>query len=406
MNVIGSIKSVLDRIGRVEILHRALPLGYDRMGREYWMLDSQSFNTIGSMNPSQGGEVLDEPALLVRNFTMGMAWSYISRSNVPRFMMSMLSSSYVCEDCLKKRLQHQLLKVTDSAKLGALKIREVAWNWLNGFKSLDDWVNDVVRGFTADEMQNDPRCIALMELAYARCTEARLSVHYATIARHIGHSTDHKPVNFEQLLLKMTSAVDSDSNREMEALYRRKMHRSKIVDLVLDIHGSNGWHRSDSFGRIRFLSACTTATDLLADPLLRETLKALLQRSAYRKPNPHKHLAAMTVRSQAPPAPVATRAAVISTRSSAAMQTRGATTPSCPTTPHQNTLEQDPRVFSVHPSGKAVDQLHKHTGEVLRTWKSGSEAAFALNISHTGISQCCNGNKVDANGFKWRFSRG
>lgn len=387
MNVIGSIKSILDRIGRIEILHRALPLGYDRMGREYWMLDSQAFNVIGSTNPSQGGEVLDEPALLVRNVTLGMSWSYISRSNVPRFI-ALLSPSHLCEDFLKQRLQKQLSKIIDNSKLGFLKIRDVAWSWLNGFKNVDDWVIDIAKSVASPEMQNDPRCIALLELAYARCTEARLSVHYATIARHIGHSSDHRPVNFEELLVKMTTAIDDDVNREMEVIYRRKMHRTKIVDLIFDVHGSNGWHRSDSFGRIRFLSACTTATDLLADPLLRETLKSILHRSAFRKPNPFQYIPQVRVRDMPPAstAPTSTRP-VRSTRSSIPFDHSTALLPG-------------------NASGKAIDQLDINTGEVLRTWNSGSEAAFALNISHTGISQCCNGNKADANGFKWRFSRG
>ena len=55
---------------------------------------------------------------------------------------------------------------------------------------------------------------------------------------------------------------------------------------------------------------------------------------------------------------------------------------------------------------KAVEQLHLTTGEVLRTYPGGSDAALFMGISHGGISLACHGKQTDASGFKWRFYDG
>jgi len=55
---------------------------------------------------------------------------------------------------------------------------------------------------------------------------------------------------------------------------------------------------------------------------------------------------------------------------------------------------------------KPVEQLHPSTGEVVRTYPGGSDAARFMGISQGGISQCCHGKQVDANGFCWRFYEG
>jgi hypothetical protein len=52
---------------------------------------------------------------------------------------------------------------------------------------------------------------------------------------------------------------------------------------------------------------------------------------------------------------------------------------------------------------KAVEMLHVTTGEVLRIYPSGKEAATFMRISQGGISLCCNDKQVEFCGYKWRF---
>ena len=383
-NVLASLKSVLDRVARVEILHRVLPVGYDRMGREYWLLESQSTDLIGGLNSTQGNSVLDEPVLLVRDYYSGKSWSYITRKDLPRFMMLMESSAncYPSEDFLMRRIKLRFPSIVEGIRRGALKIREVAWHWLTGFCQVDKWIRDTAELNT--NWEDNSQGLMLLELAYVRCTEVRLSVHYATLVRHLGYSTDHKPADLDAMLTMTSEGEGGRRVVELETNCKRKLQRSKIIDLIYDLHISSGWHRSDIFARIRSLSACSTATDLLADPQARDAVRSIMQRCPYRKRVAIQQLPAQLR------APLQASAAAVSEAGTPSSHTRQATMA---------------RPINVgHSSSKPVDQLHIETGEVLRTWNSGSEAAHVLNLSHTGISQCCNGNKADANGFKWRFS--
>ena len=63
--------------------------------------------------------------------------------------------------------------------------------------------------------------------------------------------------------------------------------------------------------------------------------------------------------------------------------------------------------FSSQPdTRKVIEQLHPITGDVLRTYPGGSDAAKFMSISQGGISLCCHGKQADANGFCWRFYDG
>jgi hypothetical protein len=55
---------------------------------------------------------------------------------------------------------------------------------------------------------------------------------------------------------------------------------------------------------------------------------------------------------------------------------------------------------------KSIEQLHIDTGEVLRVYPSGKDAAAFMNVSQSGISLCCTGSKPDCYGFKWRIYEG
>jgi hypothetical protein len=55
---------------------------------------------------------------------------------------------------------------------------------------------------------------------------------------------------------------------------------------------------------------------------------------------------------------------------------------------------------------KAILQINLSTGDVLRVFASGKEAAQFLNVSQSGISLCLNGLKQDSYGFKWKLYEG
>jgi len=53
---------------------------------------------------------------------------------------------------------------------------------------------------------------------------------------------------------------------------------------------------------------------------------------------------------------------------------------------------------------KSVEQIDLTTGEILATYKSVSVVAKLLNYSQANLSNCCNGKRKTAYGFKWRFA--
>jgi len=53
---------------------------------------------------------------------------------------------------------------------------------------------------------------------------------------------------------------------------------------------------------------------------------------------------------------------------------------------------------------KAVLQLDKKTGYVIREWECMSDAARELKLSHGNISLCCYGKKKSIGGYRWKFA--
>jgi plasmid maintenance system antidote protein VapI len=54
---------------------------------------------------------------------------------------------------------------------------------------------------------------------------------------------------------------------------------------------------------------------------------------------------------------------------------------------------------------KPVEQVDTKTGAVIAVFNSGAEAARAFQLSSNAISACCNGKRVSAAGYSWRFAK-
>ena len=55
-------------------------------------------------------------------------------------------------------------------------------------------------------------------------------------------------------------------------------------------------------------------------------------------------------------------------------------------------------------NSKAIEMLSK-TGVLLKRFRAARDAELELNISHSHISQCCNGHRQTAGGYMWRFAQ-
>ena len=54
-------------------------------------------------------------------------------------------------------------------------------------------------------------------------------------------------------------------------------------------------------------------------------------------------------------------------------------------------------------NGKAVYQIHKITGIIIREWKCIRDVERVLGISQSNIVQCCKGKRKSTGGFKWQY---
>jgi hypothetical protein len=391
--------STVDSVTQAELINRALPLGYDRTGREYWLLDCQCFALLGGLSFHVSSLIEDEPGLLVRDVRIDR-WCFIGASKFERFV-GLLSSEFPSEIFLWKRIVSKFLGFQGHLSRTTLKLKFSQSQWLNPFR-YELWFNGISNLVSDKNNFNDiPRLIRMLELCFARSSEARICVHYAVIFRDIIGADD-------------LSAADMDN------MAKRKLAKLRIVDQTLDLSPTNGWLRSDSFERIRELSTTTTATRILSETSLQENVLAALKRSSYRKKNPFCSDIGPNFQSYIKPS---AQASFITRRSSALTSTPTTATAAGVTgaageadsggeeegdSVDYEALEekygrarQPGKVSSF--TEKAVEQLHFRTGEILRLWESGSKAASGLGVSRSGISLCCTGLKAEAHGFMWKF---
>jgi group I intron endonuclease len=55
-------------------------------------------------------------------------------------------------------------------------------------------------------------------------------------------------------------------------------------------------------------------------------------------------------------------------------------------------------------NSKPVRQLNKITGEVIKEWESGTQAAKELGLIQASISSVCSGKRKTTGGFRWEFA--
>jgi hypothetical protein len=391
--------SQIDYITKSELLTHTPSLGFDRTGREYWLLDEQNRTLLGGFNQTYSQYIDDEPVLLVREPSIN-TWSYICTSSVHE-LLDYFSSKYLCERFLFKNISCQIEKIRRNISKSDLKMKCSQEPWLAGFRSFEFWFSGVQAMINNSANPLDtPRCLKLQELGIARCLEFRLGVHYAFLNKIFDHTSS--PSSSSSTQQQHSHPSSPSQEKEKENHKKKVLTRNKLLEHVHDCHASLGWLRQDSYERIRELSANTIAAKLLCDPTFYELYSLNMRKTQFRKKNLHFDELGANPR------------AYIKSASSTAINTRQTSTllSSKSSFPRNDFSdgEVDDHEMSLRHSGsassKSVEQLHVETGQVLRRWPSGTKAAAVLGVSRSGISNCCSGNKDEAFGFRWRFCEG
>jgi hypothetical protein len=319
-----------------------------------------------------------EPVILVKSRHLTLPWAYISFQSIDK-LLTYFSNELFCELSLKSHIVKSIYAIRKSFIANFSPLFNEQNKWFISYESTQKWLSTLSVYGVSDlnywQMQNPGSnmadAIRQIELAMVRCQECRLSINYALI-NHLSNSVVAIAKD------STSSLARTDTNKDASS---KKLSKSKIIEDVMDLNPIKGWLRNDIFSRIREISANTLATKLLADSSLLESLISLMNKSLFRP----------RVSNIATSSSSSFSAPVIhyDVEGNASLRDLG------------NGMEE-----YINLTMKPVEQLHIETGEVLRRYSSGREAARAMHVSQSGICLCCNGKKNDAHGFRWRFVLG
>lgn len=379
--------------------HLSNPLGCDRFGREYYLLDSQQRNTLFGLSSSDKmKDIAHNPALLV-SYDNRQKWGFVSYQNI-HYFLSNLSSEYFCEISLKSHISKKIYALFASIDSNVLKVANEQKNWFLSYQTLESWLSQTKQYSHLSKRTNwwptdnsEGEDIRLIELATLRCEECRLSCHYAFLNDQIGPK-----------LLNAMSASYKEArqlNKEEREMYnKRAVIRNQLLGDTLDLHPDHGWLRIDTHSKIRSLYANTLATRLLAEPQIADAVFHFLKKTSLR-PNSKETDSSRNITNQ--------QYTGSSTSLALAQSSLRERKP-------LHLISRKHHVSEIIDVGdgmeefiattKPVEQLHILTDEVLRRYSSGSEAAHTMDISQSGISLCCLGKKYDFMAFKWRNVKG
>lgn len=345
----------------------AKPIGYDINGVAYWLLQAQSVLTIFSFDST--GKCRDpaygrthEPCILARDCKG--SWYYYPELDVTQLVNSLLPT----ESTLRLRMIERFGMIRSHLKVTTLNIKAQQQIWFDRKLGAESWISESAL-YTG---QNEAHRCRQLEVLLARCTEIRMNTYYA----HMHCFEDDRE--------------RSSHRAEREALLKRQRNmKESMSEDTFDCHPVKGWGRLDEFYRIRQLAASTTATRVHSDPLIASAIQSNLRNCTYLKI--HK------VDLESDQADVAR--SIPQTELNELLET--------PLIEDQEEAENGFQgAASTGSRTKPIEQLHLITGEVLRVYPSGKDAASFMNVSQSSISQCLQGKRNDCFGFKWRFYEG
>lgn len=361
---------------------RSLPLGFDRCGNSYWLFAAQEIMTLFPCDAS--GRSLDpadplttEPCILLRD-PKGQ-WSYHCGRDI-NALLSSFSHDYECERVLYFRLIERYALTRSKLRVNVQSVKLLQPAWLEKKMNLERWIFEM----TLYTGPNESHKCRQLEVVMARCAESRMNAYYAALCRseeEIGRIA-HIPTR--------------------EALLRKQRQVKELtIEDCFDFHSIKGWSRFDVLTRVRQLAACTTATRILGDTQICATVQAALRKSPMQLSNAPPQAVEVKIDNADPNPPLSSVEININHECVPAVQvttdnSAGANVSGCLSATGSTN----------NPNRKPIEQLHPITGEVLRIYPSGKDAAAFLGISHSSVSQCLNGNKADYAGFRWKFYEG
>lgn len=407
--------------------NRSIPLGYDRYGAEYWVFDaleSSNVKQINDMIDSNANEWTPfNPAIIIKEFNGD--WKFHNGRNMKN-LLDNLSVSIKSEINLKENLLIRLLVAKS----------RMAINFRPKFQSIE-WTSRIeetekkVKRFQPDTIMDPIQLVKEQESHWARCVELRTLIHMYLL---------YKPAD-EPFKRNVTERTERDARQR-----KLKKLKESWVDDSYDHHPIKGFFRIDILNTLRELTTCTMATKIHADPSIYFEFQSLMKRSQVRIKFDEENLLNKKVSDEAMDITSPSEPSQIVINDDDYIDLISPTKNDLNDESNQYTIDQDqyvemsndneiePNELNDQPMSendilqkklaevarknqereeymrnaaycnfKAVEMLHVTTGEVLRIYPSGKEAASFMRISQGGISLCCNDKQVEFCGYKWRF---
>ena len=400
---------------------RAMPVGYDRHGSQFWLFDAQQDMPVGDLHEvakadEEARSVCPEPYLLVKKrdgrwYKLPCGWPTFSK------FLQQLDSGIPCELVLQRCAAERLSFTRATLYRHALSPHGAQVDWLQRMGTLLQWLSKWTLPSTSIDTKEQMK---QLEIYWSRLCELRCFVHTYLLLDEKDERERSRPVN-------------ADPSREREAVRKRIFKlRTLWAEDFFDAHNYKGFLRSDHLSKIRQLGTTTAATfihynfeyfKLYCENMVKCTEpyahlqmlhdERMQQAQGEREEEDEEQEKEVPVVDPNDNTPLAgsdtpTGAAVDAAAANAAA-TATDDEPLQFEAPAQaeSARREPPQTFGHYVSHKKmVEQLHPETGEVLRVYPSGKYAATFMQVSQGGISQCCNGNCQEFCGFKWRFYTG
>ena len=378
-----SLPAVADYEAEKPLSFRSMPLGYDRHGNSYWLLGAQEAMTIFPLLQLDNSPTKPiEPCLLIREASGW--WGYHNGHDL-KSLVSILSIDIPSEKVLRECLLERLVFTKRVLFHGTLKFKLVQQEFLERRARAERWLTTAVLGNNLSDVKK----ATLIETVWARCAEVRMLMHYSLIFKYEEDFMPDRLVN---------NRVDREAVTK-----RLKVLRDSLLYDSFDHHPAKGWLRLDSLTRIRELSTTTTACRILADSSIFPPLQNSLSKSPFLKrlSPPSSTFNEVEEALEAKEEELELELEALASNATCSSQPSSVNSKGIPA-PEQ-LLE---KLYSKHSHTKCIEQLHPVTGEVLRVYPSGKDAAQFMNVTQSGISLCTSGLRPDCYGFRWRIYEG
>lgn len=414
---------------------RSMPLGYDRYGSQYWLLEAQASMTIGSLN-SLASKSFVEPCVIVRDPD---GWFGRHSGLGLQHLFDLFSPDIECERFLRNSMIeriHYTKKTLSKSML--LKPGAAQVDWLKRICSAMTFCNAVEQR-NLDGIPNPTYLMVQLENHWMRCVDIRIMIHVMCMLRSTEKEEEHA----------------QKSERSGKEAISRKISKFKIAWLEEGMDLNNkGYFRQDSFQRIRELMTSTSASRIHADPynffplfkkqmLESQVLKMLDEEMAYHNEDDgvsvqeHEEtdknnevpeeleadavpmdvdtnsktmdsVAGNVDEVKVNPNPNEDKQKASETEMEVSIGAKDDSTDESRKDVQKATTEHDDgsNVMQQMIMSKAIEQLNSTTGDVLAIYPSYLIAASHMKIPSADILQCCKQNFSECGGFKWRFYDG